>query len=110
VTGHACREIRHGRLTRFKAKNIIQYFQHQLYEYLDLLETKEIPQEFLFNLYPNKNKWIQGKPSNWRLNKHSKIKSNNPSNPKIIGSILNDSLSRCSFTEYITIVKEYPEV
>jgi N-acetyl sugar amidotransferase len=35
VTDHACREIRHGRITRDQARVMVQYYEHQPLRYVD---------------------------------------------------------------------------
>jgi len=95
VTDHVCREIRHGRLTRDKGENIIQYYQDQPAQYINLflewLGLKEIPLEFLLNVHRNKNKWTEEVPGNWRLNDQSKAIKENPSFSKKLSFIVNDS-------------------
>jgi hypothetical protein len=112
VTDHACREIRHKRLTREKAKKMVQYYQNQPCEYLDLfldwLGVQEIPLEFSLNLHRNKSMWVEEEPNGWVHKLHNEKKVNKSSFPRKLRFIANDSLNRDEESKYITIGKGYP--
>ena len=112
VTDHACREIRHGRMTREKAKDIVEYFQRQPIEYLDLfldwLGVEEIPLNFSLDRHRNKEKWTEEEPSTWIKKKKYEVIKKKPRFSKKYNFIANDSLNRDEESKYITIGKGYP--
>lgn len=70
VTDHACREIRHGRLTREQAVALVRAHEERPPAYLDLfLEWLGVDRrglEFIMNQHRNPRFWEQPEPGEWR--------------------------------------------
>ena len=90
VTDHACREIRHGRLTKNKAIDLVKFYEKEkimclnhLADWLDI-DLKSL--NFLLDQFRNKKFWQQKNINNWKfkgLNYYQK-KSNETKNNKNI--------------------------
>ncbi len=72
VTDHACREIRHGRLSRNKAIDLVKFHEKQkvlhlnkLANWLDI-DLKSF--NFLLDQFKNKQFWQQKSIKNWKFN------------------------------------------
>ena len=72
VTDHACREIRHGRLTKNNAIDLVTYYEKQkieppkhLADWLDI-DLKSL--NFILNQFKNKRFWKQKNIDNWKFN------------------------------------------
>jgi N-acetyl sugar amidotransferase len=71
VTDHACREIRHGRLTRNQGLALVRYYEQRPAEDVDLfcrwLDLKPGSLQFLMDLHRNPNFWHESKPGCWEF-------------------------------------------
>lgn len=69
VTDHACREIRHGRLTREEAERLVYAYQDQPLQHLDLfLEWLGLDRhalDFIMNEHRGRHVWREEKPGRW---------------------------------------------
>ena len=112
VTDHACREIRHGRISREAAKDLVNFYQWQPTEYLDLfldwLDIKETPLNFSLNRYHNKKIWIEDEPNIWLKRIDNRVIKNRPSLSKKFSFIKNDYINSHQKSEYIIIGKGFP--
>jgi N-acetyl sugar amidotransferase len=117
VTDHACREIRHGRLTREEGLALVRYYEQKPIKYsnlfLDWLGVTERSLEFMMNQFKNPyfwtevefNKWIfNGLSSRHRDKNHGEINHSNIANIFEV----NSSLETDYPPKYITIGKGYP--
>ena len=70
VTDHACREIRHGRLTREEALAIVRHYEDQpmahLYKFCKWLGVDARALGFIFNQHRNPKVWQEVGPGEWR--------------------------------------------
>ena len=71
VTDHACREIRHGRLTRDQASDLVRHHEAQLMSHLDKfcdwLGVDARALAFIFNQHRNPKIWHEVSPGKWCL-------------------------------------------
>jgi N-acetyl sugar amidotransferase len=71
VTDHACREIRHGRLTRDEGEALVAYYEQQSPEHFDLfrewLGLHETGFQFMLNQHRNLAYWKEYKKNQWEL-------------------------------------------
>lgn len=69
VTDHACREIRHGRLTRDEGARLVRAHEDQPMEHLDLfLEWLGLDRDglnFIMNEHRGPHAWLEEKPGRW---------------------------------------------
>lgn len=69
VTDHACREIRHGRLTREEGDRLVRAYQDQPLQHLDLfLEWLGLDRhalDFIMNEHRGRHAWREAKPGRW---------------------------------------------
>jgi N-acetyl sugar amidotransferase len=69
VTDHACREIRHGRLTRDQGLALVRYYEQCPADDLDLfcewLGVTPSSLQFLMDLHRNPKYWHESNPGNW---------------------------------------------
>lgn len=72
VTDHACREIRHGRLTREDGLALVRRYEQATAEYPQLfcewLGVTPRSLQFLMDQHRNNRFWIQGEPGKWKFN------------------------------------------
>ncbi|MEY8251454.1 MAG: N-acetyl sugar amidotransferase, partial [Colwellia sp.] len=80
VTDHASREIRHGRLTRDKAIELVGHYQSQPYQYVDKfcewLGVKDNALEFIFDQHRNPLFWTNKGPREWEYHASQKTVMN----------------------------------
>ncbi len=71
VTDHACREIRHGRLTRDEAETLVAYYEQQPVERSELFQQwlglHETGFEFMLNQQRNPRYWKEYNKNQWEL-------------------------------------------
>jgi N-acetyl sugar amidotransferase len=114
VTDHACREIRHGRLSREKAFKIVKYYQTQPLTHLDKfckwLGVDELGLLFILNQHRNRKLWIETSPGAWIQNLENDYLSqiNVEEENKILGFQSHSQLKMDNSDEYITVGKGYP--
>ena len=70
VTDHACREIRHGRLTRAQALPLVRHHEVQpmahLSKFCEWLGVDSRALAFIFNQHRNPKVWLEIAPGEWR--------------------------------------------
>lgn len=118
VTDHACREIRHGRLTREKALALVRHYEQRPVEYQELfcqwLGVTPTSLKFLMDQHRNKTFWQESAPGQWEFNGWSTNETHDVNAVSTIGdgdSLLFASNSKMESREqsgYITIGKGYP--
>ena len=117
VTDHACREIRHGRLTREEALALVRYYEQRPVEYPELvyqwLGVTPRSMQFLTDQHRNSMYWHEATPGQWVFKGcRSREKSR-------AGVSLSGNSANCVFTVnaviedrqspgYIVIGKGYP--
>jgi len=111
VTDHACREIRHGRLTREEGLRLVRAHEDQPLEHLDLfLEWLGLDRDgldFIINEHRGSHAWVEEKPGRW-VSRH----------PRAPRGDVSDIVERLGFEAhrplnasdrgYITMGKGYP--
>lgn len=69
VTDHACREIRHGRLSKSAAEKIVAYYEQNNAQYLklfcDWLCINKLSLDFILNQHRNELHWKQTEDRSW---------------------------------------------
>ena len=111
VTDHATREIRHGRLSKEEALDLVDHYQKFEPKYIDMfcdwLGTNKRSLQYILDMHRNKDIWELDNNRNWVFKK--KLKFNKKSNFKAsIKFEINSSFSRGIYDRYITIGKGYP--
>ena len=116
VTDHACREIRHGRLSREKGKELVDFYQNQSIDYKNLIcewlgvDWRSL--EFILDLHKNKNLWYKNEQGNWQIKNIESQLGETDNNEKIKHSFIrfeeNASLNLGQESSYITIGKGWP--
>ncbi|ANY18943.1 hypothetical protein A6F68_00408 [Tsuneonella dongtanensis] len=114
VTDHACREIRHGRLTRDEGLALVQRYEDAAPRYLDLfmdwLGLDRSGLEFLINEHRNPRFWHETKPGRWERARI--LPEGDPSACAAIearlGFAAQSDLDYTGRGGYITIGKGYP--
>jgi N-acetyl sugar amidotransferase len=113
VTDHACREIRHGRLTRDSALALVRAYEDQplqhLDKFLDWLGIDESGLTFIINEHRGAHAWDEPKPGRW-------VRRNIPEAPNLdvgkvedcLGFSANGELDAAGRGHYVTIGKGYP--
>ena len=117
VTDHACREIRHKRLSRKDGLMLIKKYEQIRPNYsklfLEWLGVNERSLEFIINQHRNPKFWTQSQFGQWEFNGWSMQNYDNNldltqnSDPPEIFKI-NDSLESDKESKYITIGKGWP--
>ncbi len=116
VTDHACREIRHGRISRDEGLALVNHYDQQSVPYVDLLckwlGIQPTSLSFIMNQHRNKDVWTQ-------QNDHTWVRRSSVAIPRIGTSPLATLLQRLRFDanrplnlgqgdKYITVGKGYP--
>jgi hypothetical protein len=121
VTDHACREIRHGRLTRVQAEALVRNHEHQNPRYLNQFgEWLGVPEEslrFLLDRARNPCHWRKDDRKGWLFQGWSKQRESHMDGPQQAVSPLGpnavfevqSSLDHDRDSRYIVIGKGYPE-
>lgn len=114
VTDHACREIRHGRLTREQAQALVRKYGSQPASYIDQfcqwLGINRKGLQFIIDQHRNARSWQQLEPGVWT----EREESGNAHGDDLtsLGSVIkftaSHSLDLDKETAYITIGKGYP--
>jgi N-acetyl sugar amidotransferase len=120
ATDHACREIRHGRLTRDQGLALVRHHEQRSVEYLELfgdwLGITSNGLHFLTDQHRNPTYWTETEPGKWLFTGWNTWESQQPSS--LIQSI--SPVTSCSFesnssmvtstqSKYITIGKGFPD-
>ena len=115
VTDHACREIRHGRISRLMATQLVNYYQAKPLAYLDKfckwLEIDERGLFFIMNQHRNRNIWAEAKPGVW-IKQNSEIEFLSKSNETHLNMMpsfqSHEELNMGNTEGYVTVGKGYP--
>ena len=117
VTDHACREIRHKRLDRYNAQNLVLNYEIKTLKYIkyfcEWLNIDKGSYNFLMNLHRNKKFWklIDWDKKVWSFNGWSKLRKISRNKLKIakknLNFISNDKLSGKTKIKYYIIGKGY---
>lgn len=117
VTDHACREIRHGRLTRTEGLALVRHYEKMPSEYLQLfsdwLGVQPQALQFLVDSHRNPKVWRETKPRVWEFfgpsaNDQMKLPASpkhDAANCRFVGNSILDSQEKA---RYIVIGKGYP--
>ena len=115
VTDHACREIRHKRLSRSNAIQLVKKYEIVKPQFLDLfakwLDIRIDSFEFIFNQFRNKKFWKEDEPSRFKfkgLSSYLDDEINISDRYSKINFIENDILYNHSQRNYIIFGKGYP--
>lgn len=113
VTDHACREIRHGRITRAQGLALVRRHELEAPENLglfcDWLEVAPHALQFLMDLHRNPRYWEQTSPGRWEFRGWSTHSGALPEpSGSAIGFTANDVLDARQPPEYVVIGKGYP--
>ncbi len=113
VTDHACREIRHGRLTREQAKSLVQRHEDQPLQHVDKfcewLGVEQRSLEFILNQHRNPNIWKSMGPGRWELTARPFERGSNVATVKQeLGFTAHTNLDNGEQDRYIIIGKGYP--
>lgn len=108
VTDHACREIRHGRLSKERALILVDWFQNQSVNYFDMLcEWLGVEQrslQFVLDLHRSEGIWFKNELGEWCRNNDGR-KDAHITNVTSLGFNSNASLSLDKNDGYIVIGK-----
>jgi N-acetyl sugar amidotransferase len=114
VTDHACREIRHGRLSREQAKLLVSQHSSQAANYIDLfcqwLEIDKQALQFTLDQHRNLKFWAQETPNVWTYRAKESYVGLNETESCTSNLSFNAShdINLDQHTAYITIGKGYP--
>ena len=118
VTDHACREIRHKRITRQQGLNLVRNYQNKGLTHIDLIcewlgiSEKSIP--VIFNYFRNPQFWKELEPGQFIFNGISEQLMENKINQDLssfsneLNFKINSKLIRNHERKYIIIGKGYP--
>jgi N-acetyl sugar amidotransferase len=99
VTDHACREIRHGRLSREAALDLVQRYEQVEPKHIDLfcdwLGVQRLSLNFVMNQHRNRAFWRQEDPNSWSFNGWS------VQQPKIQSAGANNSTAQPISTSFV---------
>lgn len=115
VTDHACREIRHGRLSRAQALGLVRQFEDQpishLGKFCEWLGVDARALSFILNQHRNTKFWLESAPGNWCRRPSSYFtnsKTSQPGDADSIGFNSHAYLQMEKTDAYVTIGKGYP--
>lgn len=120
VTDHACREIRHGRLTRDEAEVLVQYYENKLPRDTDLFQKwlglTETGLRFLLDQHRTEKYWLKQDWNKWefkgwstlRTQKIESLEEKTSTIERKLGFIDNAKCANDIDAGYITIGKGYP--
>jgi N-acetyl sugar amidotransferase len=121
VTDHASREIRHGRLTRSAAEQLVRHYERSMTENTDLLRewlgVTETGFNFLINQHRNPKYWHRTGWDKWEFKGWSVQREAEGSTAtgeiegieRGMGFVANDRVDRSKPRKYIIIGKGYPD-
>ncbi|QUL37336.1 N-acetyl sugar amidotransferase [Erythrobacter sp. JK5] len=113
VTDHACREIRHGRLTREAAQALVAHYEEQPLQHLELFEqwlgVERGGLEFIVNQHRNPVIWEEVQPNRFRRRNVAEAdEAAVKAAEEALGFAAHAPLNRDREHGYITIGKGYP--
>ena len=116
VTDHACREIRHGRLSRAQALGLVRQYEDQpishLGKFCEWLGVDARALSFIFNQHRNTKFWLESAPGNWCRRPSSYFTNSKTIQPGAADSIgfgAHAYLQMEKNDAYVTIGKGYPQ-
>jgi N-acetyl sugar amidotransferase len=121
VTDHACREIRHGRLTRMHAAALVHRYEHQKPQYLTQFgEWLGVPEEslrFLLDQAKNPKYWYKDEKTGWNFRGWSNYREHPSNNAQLRDTKINKDyifeaqtkIEHERGSDYIVIGKGHPE-
>ncbi len=112
VTDHANREIRHSRITKSEASNLVRFYQNKEYNYHDLfLEWLGLNKDsfnFVIDQFRNKKFWSEYEPKKWKLIEQDGEILSVKEEIKKLNFIINSEINKGKKSAYITIGKGHP--
>jgi N-acetyl sugar amidotransferase len=115
VTDHACREIRHGRLTRGEGQALVEKYESAPAPYIDLfckwLGVNENALKFILNQHRNPRFWEPVQPGAWKKRSESGVAGGNMTLASLGSAAKFNATHNFNLDEdaaYITIGKGYP--
>jgi N-acetyl sugar amidotransferase len=115
VTDHACREIRHKRLSRQHALKLVKKFENKklkfVKQFCEWLHIDQVGLNFILNQHRNRLIWDEVEPNIYKkkkLNFSNQGKVNLVEKEHSLKFLQNSSIDMSSDTKYITIGKGYP--
>lgn len=113
VTDHACREIRHGRLTREQGLALVRRHEQAPLQHLDLfchwLGVDARALQFILDQHRSPDHWQQPEPGRWIFGGPSTREPATASDAGVdAGFRANDTLERGGSRAYIVVGKGYP--
>ena len=109
VTDHACREIRHGRLTREEGASLVCRFEQRPIEFCDLfcewLGVTRRSLQFLMDRHRNPLFWHEASPGLWRFVSDAAVTTRIESD---IAFESNDKFDTHDKVRYIVVGKGFP--
>jgi len=116
VTDHACREIRHGRLSRNDALDVVNYYEQQPVQYVqqfcEFLGIQQRSLNFIMDQHRNKTIWRRQNDHGWIRNNsihYKKIEAHSVSDiEKRLGFQGSHELKFNKYEKYVTIGKGWP--
>jgi len=112
VTDHACREIRHGRLTRAEGLALVRAHELAKAPCVDLfcewLGVTPLSLQFLMDRHRASHAWTETSPERWAFHGAS-TREPGPGTPVDPGFTATSVLDRRETPAYITVGKGYPE-
>lgn len=112
VTDHACREIRHGRLTRAQGLQLVKNFEQETPKHLDLfsewlgITPKSL--QFMLDQHRNPRFWNSTDPGSWKFQGWSKHGNRKTGGETDIAYTLTKNEECDEQSGYIVIGKGYP--
>ena len=114
VTDHACREIRHKRISRSQGIDLVKKYEHEQIRYADLfckwLGINKKSLEYVLNRNRNRKFWEEYEPNFWKYKGLSSLlKKNNYLRKRVknISFICNSKIDLGNKSNFITIGKGY---
>ena len=113
VTDHASREIRHGRLTRTKARSLVLRHEHAPLQHDDKLcewlGTDKRGLQFVLDQHRNPRFWTQSRPGHWDFHGWSSLDLDKVTDDRVEpGFTATDTLEDNGDGRYIIYGKGYP--
>lgn len=112
VTDHACREIRHGRLTREQALQLVRVYEEQptvhVSKFLDWIGMNQSGLEFVINEHRNPRFWAEERPGRWHRRSRAREEGDCSAIEKRLGFEASSDLDYSNRGAYTTIGKGYP--
>ena len=117
VTDHACREIRHGRLSRAEGLSLVRHYEQAPVTGFELfnnwLGVTPLSLRFLMDMHRNPKFWNEMEPGRWEFKGHSATESECSEGD--YSGVINrsgfkatDCETRDDYSKYIIIGKGYP--